>query len=122
MGTSIPTVPFPGTGATILIFGAFIASARSSASPAIFDTFIPGPGSNSYLVITGPVPMDVIFPVMPKSLSFSTSFFAFNFNSDSAMPGSEGSGSLSRLRNFCLNSSLISTFIISSPDFITGSE
>ena len=114
LGTSIPTVPLPGTGATTRIFGAFIARARSSARLEILETLMPGPGSNSYRVITGPVPIVVICPKTPKSPSLSTNLFAFAFSSDSAIAGSDGGRSFRRTRKSCLNLSSISIFIISS--------
>ena len=55
LGTSTPTAPRPGIGATMRILGARMANARSSASAAICRTFTPGAGSISNCVTVGPV-------------------------------------------------------------------
>ena len=54
-GTSTPTAPRPGIGATMRMLGARMASARSFARFAIWRTFTPGAGSISNCVTTGPV-------------------------------------------------------------------
>src|SRR4030066_692026 len=54
LGTSIPTVDLPGRGATMRTLPDFSARARSSDRFTILDNLIPGAGSNSYIVITGP--------------------------------------------------------------------
>src|SRR4030067_2841266 len=54
LGTSIPTVDLPGRGATMRTLTDFSARARSSDRFTILDNLIPGAGSNSYIVITGP--------------------------------------------------------------------
>ncbi len=75
-GTSMPTTPLPGMGATMRTRIASIAIARSSASEAIFDTLMPGPGRNSYIVTTGPGRISTTSPTMPKSASLARSFSA----------------------------------------------
>ena len=60
-GTSIPTTDFPGIGATIRRLIAFNANARSSARFTMRATFVPGAGSNSYIVTTGPGRTSVTF-------------------------------------------------------------
>ena len=54
-GTSIPTAPFPGIGATMRMLLARIASARSFDSDANCRTFTPAAGSTSNCVTVGPV-------------------------------------------------------------------
>ena len=54
-GTSTPTAPRPGIGATMRIDAARIARARSFERFANCRTFTPGAGSISYCVTTGPV-------------------------------------------------------------------
>ncbi len=54
-GTSTPTAPRPGMGATIRIDGARMARARSFDRLANWRTFTPGAGSTSNWVTTGPV-------------------------------------------------------------------
>ena len=54
LGTSTPTAPLPGMGATRMD-GARIAMARSSARATIRPAFTPGPGTTSNWVTTGPV-------------------------------------------------------------------
>ena len=72
----MPTTPLPGIGATMRTRIASIAIARSSASEAIFETLMPGPGRNSYIVTTGPGRISTTSPTMPKSASFARSFSA----------------------------------------------
>ena len=59
-GTSTPTAPRPGIGATMRMLCARIASARSLDRFAICRTFTPGAGSTSNCVTTGPVVRPVI--------------------------------------------------------------
>ena len=66
-GTSIATLPRPGTGPKTRTAPAFIARARSSARFTTWFTLIPGPGSNSYPVITGPGLIRAMCPLTPKS-------------------------------------------------------
>ena len=47
LGTSTPTRPFPGMGATTWQLAAFITRARSSDSDTIFVSFTPGAGVSS---------------------------------------------------------------------------
>jgi len=65
-GTSMPTTDFPGSGATMRRLTALSASARSSARFTIRATLVPGAGSNSYIVTTGPGRTSVTRPSMPK--------------------------------------------------------
>ena len=68
-GTSMATLPRPGTGPNTRTAPAFIASARSSARFTTWLTLIPGPGSNSYPVMTGPGLIRAMCPLTPKSSS-----------------------------------------------------
>ena len=72
-GTSIPTAPFPGIGATTRIDGARIASARSLARFANCRTFTPGAGSISNCVTVGPLVRPVSVPSTLNVLSDSMS-------------------------------------------------
>ncbi len=74
-GSSIPIAAFPGIGATILMLIERRARARSSVSPTILLIFIPGAGSYSKVVITGPGKIVATFPCTPKSSSFFSSSF-----------------------------------------------
>ncbi len=74
MGTSTPTAPFPGIGATTRIDGARMASARSFARFANWRTFTPGAGSISYCVTVGPLVRPVSTPSTLKVRSESMSF------------------------------------------------
>ena len=65
-GISIPTVFFPGIIET-LVETELVFRAISSDKFIIFDTFIPGAGSNSYKLTTGPLLTLFIFPLIPKS-------------------------------------------------------
>ena len=93
LGTSMPTVDFPGSGATTLTLGAFKAIARSSESDAILDTLVPGDSSSSYMVIEGPVskPTTSATTLNCASASSRTSALFFRDSSSSALPGSERS-------------------------------
>ena len=73
-GTSIPTAPFPGIGATTRMLGARIASARSSASDANCRTFTPAAGTTSNCVTTGPVVRPTSSPSTRNVRSASSSF------------------------------------------------
>ena len=66
MGISIPTVFFPGIVAT-LVDSELVFLATSSERLIILETLIPGAGSNSYKVTTGPWLIFLIFPSTPKS-------------------------------------------------------
>ena len=73
-GTSTPTAPFPGIGATIRMLCARMASARSFASVANCLTFTPGAGSISNCVTTGPVVRPTSSPSTRNVRSASMSF------------------------------------------------
>ena len=66
LGISIPTVFFPGIVAT-LVERELVFLAMSSERLIILETLIPGAGSNSYKVTTGPWLIFLIFPLTPKS-------------------------------------------------------
>jgi hypothetical protein len=68
--TSTPTTGFPGIGARMRTDAARSAIARSSARFTMRDTFTPGAGSNSNVVITGPGRTATTLPATPKSASF----------------------------------------------------
>jgi hypothetical protein len=72
----MPTTPLPGMGATIRTRIASMAIAKSSASEAILEILMPGPGRNSYMVTTGPGRISTTSPSMPKSASLARSFAA----------------------------------------------
>ena len=59
---------FAGSGTTIRTLVAFRAMAKSCASVTIRATLMPGPGANSYMVMTGPGCTSVTFPAMPEVL------------------------------------------------------
>ena len=65
-GISIPTVCFPGIGASILIDSASKLNAISSLKFAIFETLTPCAGESSYLVIAGPTETFSTFALTPK--------------------------------------------------------
>ena len=65
LGTSIPTTPLPGIGATMRIDMACSAMVRSSARPAMRLILMPGAGENSYMVMTGPGQISTTSPSMP---------------------------------------------------------
>ncbi len=73
LGTSTPTAPRPGMGATMRMDCAFMASARSASSEAMRDTLIPGAGDTSNWVTAGPVVRPTISPSILKVASLSTS-------------------------------------------------
>jgi len=66
LGISIPTVFFPGIVAT-LVESELVFLAMSSERLIILETLIPGAGSNSYKVTTGPWLIFLIFPSTSKS-------------------------------------------------------
>ena len=74
-GTSTPTAPFPGIGATMRMLCARIASARSFDRFAICRTFTPAAGATSNCVTTGPVVRPTSSPstrnVRKASISFT---------------------------------------------------
>ena len=61
-GTSIPTVPFPGIGAIILIPSAESDKAISSSKFLILEILIPAAGTISYSVTVGPM-LALIFAI-----------------------------------------------------------
>ena len=67
-GSSIPIVLLPGI-VDILADSELVFRAMSSDKLIIFDTFIPGAGSYSFKVTTGPLLTFLIFPSTPKSKS-----------------------------------------------------
>ena len=74
----MPTTSFPGIGAIILTLVAFSAIAKSSDKDAILFIFVPASGLYSYIVITGPGLISVIFPLIPKFDSLSSIPLAFS--------------------------------------------
>ena len=66
MGNSIPTVFFPGIVA-IRADSELVFRAISSERFIILETLIPGAGSNSFKVTTGPWLIFLILPSTPKS-------------------------------------------------------
>ena len=66
MGSSIPTVFFPGIVA-IRADSELVFRAMSSERFIILETLIPGAGSNSFKVTTGPWLIFLILPSTPKS-------------------------------------------------------
>ena len=77
LGTSIPTVFFPGIGATMRTLGTRNAIATSSAKPDIFDSLKPASSSTSYWAITGPVSTSTTFTRNPKLANVFSSNLAF---------------------------------------------
>ena len=67
LGTSIPTVFFPGIGATIRTLGTRNAMARSSESPVILLRRKPASSLISYCEITGPISICSTAILKPKS-------------------------------------------------------
>ena len=79
LGISIPIVFFPGIIET-LVDTELVFRAISSDKFIIFETLIPGAGSNSYKLTTGPLFIFVIFPLIPKSsniFSMKSGFISF---------------------------------------------
>ena len=64
-GTSMPTEPLPGIGATMRTRSACSDIARSFDSAEIFDSLVPGAGTNSYIVTTGPGWISATLPLTP---------------------------------------------------------
>ena len=94
LGTSMPTTDFPGIGATMRKLIAFMANARSSARFTILATLVPGAGSNSYIVTTGPGRTSVTLPSMPKLSNAFDKMSDCPFNSSSVMRASIPEGSV----------------------------
>ena len=69
----MPTTASPGTGAWIRTAAARRAIERSSARLTIWLTLMPEPGSNLYIVTTGPGCTSTTRPSTPKSASFCSS-------------------------------------------------
>ena len=80
-GTSTPTAPLPGIGATMRMLCARIASARSLERFAICRTFTPAAGATSYCVTTGPVVRPISSPSTLKVRSASISFWPIRSSS-----------------------------------------
>ena len=80
LGISIPIVFLPGTIAT-LADTELVYLAISSDKLIILDTFIPGAGSNSFKVTTGPQLILLILPSTPKSSKIFSKNSEFLFNS-----------------------------------------
>ena len=76
LGTSIPTVFFPGIGATIRTLGTLKAMAKSSARPVIFESLSPASSSTSYCAMTGPVSISTTRTLNPKSANVFSKIFA----------------------------------------------
>ena len=71
-GTSTPTAPLPGIGATRME-GARMDMARSSARATMRPAFTPAPGTTSNCVTTGPVVRPEICPSTLKVRRVSSS-------------------------------------------------
>ena len=80
-GTSIPTLFFPGIGATMRTLGTRSAMAKSSARPAILLSRRPASSSISYCAITGPVSISTTLMLNPKLANVCSKTFAFFFTS-----------------------------------------
>ncbi len=91
LGTSMPTMFLPGTGASMRMVLAARASARSSASAVILLTFtlviLPPrctkPGSTPNCVMAGPRFTSITLPSTPKACSVSSMIRAFSRRSSS---------------------------------------
>jgi hypothetical protein len=66
LGSSMPTAPLPGTGASTRTRVAFMARAMSSERFTMELILTPGAGSRSKRVITGPGWMSVVRACTPK--------------------------------------------------------
>ena len=77
LGSSMPMALRPGTTATRAAT-ALMERAMSSASPMTREDLVPGAGSSSYSVTTGPGRTLVISPLTPKSWSTPSSSRAFS--------------------------------------------
>ena len=84
LGSSMPMALRPGTTATRAAT-ALMERAMSSASPMTREDLVPGAGSSSYSVTTGPGRTLVISPFTPKSWSTPSSSRAFSCNTSSLM-------------------------------------
>jgi len=73
---------------------AFIERARSSARFTTWLTLMPGAGSNSYEVMTGPGFTWTMRPSTPKSWSFFRRMSALAWSSSRAWRSSEAGGAL----------------------------
>ena len=98
LGNSIPITVLPGMGETRALI-ALILRAISSARPTTRLALMPGAGSSSYIVTTGPVRTAVISPLTLKSSSTFSSSRALRSSAilSSFTPLSSG-GSASRSR------------------------
>ena len=76
-GTSMPTVFFPGIGATTRTLGTRKAIAKSSESPDILESRNPASSSTSYCAITGPVSTSTTLTRNPKLENVFSSNRAF---------------------------------------------
>jgi hypothetical protein len=96
-GTSIPTVCFPGIGASILIVSASNANAISSARLEILFTLTPCAGASSNLVIAGPTETFSTLATTPKLCNVFLNFSAVANNDFLSSPliFSGGSDSIS---------------------------
>ena len=77
-GTSIPTVFFPGTGATMRMLSALRLRMMSLVSDVIVDTFSPGARLSSYIVMTGPVSISTTWASTLNSRRACSSTAAFS--------------------------------------------
>ena len=96
LGTSTPTVPFPGIGATILMLTAFNASDILSLREVILWIFTPLAGCNSYLVMTGPLLTSTTFTSTPNSPKTSSRIFELVSKFSLISLSSIGGGELSK--------------------------
>ncbi len=111
LGSSMPITVLPGMGDTRALI-ALMLRAMSSARPTTRLALMPGAGSSSYMVTTGPVRTAVISPLTLKSSSTFSSRRALRSSASLSSLGalsSERSSSRSRLgrsysanRSFCL--------------------
>ncbi|OPZ86323.1 MAG: hypothetical protein BWY76_01005 [bacterium ADurb.Bin429] len=90
VGTSMPTTPLPGTGASTRTSSASSASARSSARFTMRFTRMPGGGTTSKRTTRGPRSTAVTFPSMPKLRSVSSSRRIFSGVSSFCAPAGRG--------------------------------
>ncbi len=100
-GTSMPTVPLPGTGARMRTFSARIVIATLFDSDEIFSTRTPAAGYNSNSVTVGPFVTSPDSTSMPNSCNVSRNTFALAFKSSitSRLPGNGGCSSKSSVGN-----------------------
>ena len=76
LGTSMPTACFPGMGATIRTLEAARRNAILSCRLVIFDSLMPGEGSISNIVTTGPLRIPVMDTSILNSLKVDFSISA----------------------------------------------